>query len=69
MSVDEVPEDYGIRCPKCGCRHVPYDKHAVAQTHTLGPRQSIRRRRVCRHCGHRFTTYERVVECDSADPG
>ena len=42
----------GIRCRKCGCRdfRVIYTKKA-----TLG---RIRRRRQCRHCSHRITTYE-----------
>ncbi len=42
----------GIACPRCGCCH-------FRTTHTE-PLQSgrIRRRKVCRHCGHKVVTYE-----------
>lgn len=44
----------GIACKVCGCRH-----HRTLETaHTA--KGSIRRRRECRHCGLRFTTYEEV---------
>lgn len=55
-------DDRGISCPSCGCRHCPESKHEVAQTFPLGPRKSVRRIRVCRHCGRRFSTYERTAE-------
>lgn len=44
----------GLVCPKCACRH--FDLVKIA--HVVG---YIRRRRSCRHCGHRITTSERIV--------
>jgi transcriptional regulator NrdR family protein len=46
----------GIACPACGCRHfrVLYTRPA------LGDR--LLRRRECRHCGRRVTTYEQSLE-------
>ena len=42
----------GLECPRCGCGHfrVLYTRRA------LGGR--MLRRRECRHCGRRMTTYE-----------
>jgi len=42
----------GLECPDCGCAHfrVLYTRRA------LGGR--LLRRRQCRHCGRRITTYE-----------
>lgn len=50
------PEDTprGLVCPKCGCRHF----ELVKISHAVG---YVRRRRACRHCGHRVTTTERIV--------
>ncbi|NJL31983.1 MAG: hypothetical protein HC898_10315 [Phycisphaerales bacterium] len=44
----------GLECPDCGCKHfrVLYTRRA------WGGR--LLRRRVCRHCGRRVTTYEIV---------
>lgn len=49
---DEGEEPRGIQCPDCGCRHLPvlYTRPAY------GGR--VMRRRECRHCGRRMTTYE-----------
>jgi len=48
-------EKRGLECPRCGCRHfrVLYTRRAI------GGR--ILRRRECRHCGRRVTTYETAV--------
>jgi len=43
----------GLECPKCGCRHF-----RVLHTRSVTPSR-IRRRRECRNCGRRVTTYER----------
>lgn len=53
----------GIRCPHCGCEHLPKQKHEVEKTIQTGPAESIKRHRICRNpdCGKRFTTYERVA--------
>ncbi len=53
---DRQTEDQrGIACPRCGCRHfrVIYTRRA------RGSR--ILRRRECRHCGRRITTYESLA--------
>jgi len=46
----------GLECPKCGCAHfrVLYTRRA------LGGR--LLRRRECRYCGRRITTYETSAE-------
>ncbi len=44
-----------MRCPKCGCRE---DKVIDSRASREG--SSIRRRRECLGCAHRFTTYEEV---------
>lgn len=47
-------EDVGIACPKCGCR----DFRVI---YTRPRDRMIERRRECRHCGRRITTYEKRV--------
>jgi transcriptional repressor NrdR len=47
-------EERGVRCPQCNCAHLP-----VLETRKL-PGGRIMRRRECRHCGKRFSTYERA---------
>lgn len=44
-----------MRCPKCGCRD---DKVIDSRASREGA--TIRRRRECLACAHRFTTYEQV---------
>ena len=44
-----------MRCPKCGCQD---DKVIDSRASREGA--TIRRRRECVGCGHRFTTYEEV---------
>ncbi|HEX5221991.1 MAG TPA: transcriptional regulator NrdR [Verrucomicrobiae bacterium] len=44
-----------MRCPKCGCQD---DKVVDSRASREGA--TIRRRRECIACGHRFTTYEEV---------
>jgi transcriptional repressor NrdR len=48
-----------MRCPKC---HSVEDK--VIDSRIAREGASIRRRRECLECGHRFTTYEHVEEAD-----
>lgn len=50
---EKLEEQRGLVCPGCGCAHfrVLYTRAA------WGGR--IIRRRECRHCGRRITTYER----------
>jgi transcriptional repressor NrdR len=44
-----------MRCPKCGCQE---DKVIDSRASREGA--TIRRRRECAGCGHRFTTYEEL---------
>lgn len=54
--MSSAPEDgVGIECRECGCRHF-----FVIYTRAVSERR-IMRRRECRHCGWRITTYERVA--------
>lgn len=46
-----------MRCPKCG-----YSEDRVLDSRSVRGNASIRRRRICLKCGHRFTTYEEVVK-------
>ena len=46
-----------MRCPHCGCR----DNHVV-DTRSTGQGQAVRRRRECKDCDGRFTTYEYIQE-------
>lgn len=46
-----------MRCPYCGGLD---DK--VLESRTMGNGETIRRRRECVSCGHRFTSYERIEE-------
>ena len=46
-----------MRCPHCGCRD-----NYVVDTRATGRGQAVRRRRECKECGGRFTTYEYVQE-------
>jgi len=48
-----------MRCPKCGCQD---DKVIDSRASREGA--TIRRRRECVGCGHRFTTYEEVERED-----
>src|SRR5688572_30935660 len=44
-----------MRCPKCGCQ-----EDRVVDSRGSREGATIRRRRECTKCGHRFTTYEEV---------
>jgi transcriptional repressor NrdR len=46
-----------MRCPKCGCQD---DKVIDSRSSREGA--TIRRRRECISCGHRFTTYEELEQ-------
>lgn len=50
----------GIACPKCG----RLDSEVVE---SRPARNGVRRRRRCCGCGHRSTTYERIVQNDAID--
>lgn len=44
-----------MRCPSCG-----YSESKVVDSRPSEDNASIRRRRECLECAHRFTTYERI---------
>lgn len=46
-----------MRCPKCGCQN-----DRVLDSRVVRDGASIRRRRQCTACDHRFTTYEEIVK-------
>ena len=54
------------QCPNCGCKHsrVYMTESAVKmiQRHIL---PAVRRKRECRHCGHRWSTVE-IEESETA---
>ena len=42
------------------CNECEYDDTKVIESRDVADGESIRRRRMCTQCGHRFTTYERI---------
>lgn len=48
-------EARGLKCPTCGCGHF-----RVLYTRSK-PKGKLLRRRECRHCGRRITTYEQAL--------
>jgi DNA-directed RNA polymerase subunit RPC12/RpoP len=51
----EKPDDRGLRCRRCGRRHF-----RVIYTRPASGRKVVRRRE-CRNCGNRITTWERTI--------
>jgi transcriptional regulator NrdR family protein len=52
----QTPNDkHGLACSRCGCR----DLRVV---YTRPRATGVIRRRECRHCGHRMTTWERAMK-------
>lgn len=49
-------DDDRLRCPRCECPHLC----VLEKRGSVGNR--ARRRRECRNCGHRFTTFEAVAD-------
>lgn len=56
-----VTETRGLKCPRCECPHVP----VIETRETIGGR--LRRRRECRHCKRRFTTYELTTPTENLE--
>jgi len=46
---------YEMKCPFCG-----FDDTGVIESRQIGQELVVRRRRVCKKCSKRFTTYERI---------
>lgn len=44
-----------MKCPQCN-----HCESKVVESRDVATGESIRRRRECLHCGHRYTTYERL---------
>lgn len=57
-----TPETRGIACPRCQCT----DLRAYRTTRYPG---RITRVRICRACGRRVVTHERLPTSESAPPG
>lgn len=51
MIKEPGPKDPGLRCPKCGCPHLPVD-------YTRNKLGKIIRKRICRNCGKEMLTKE-----------
>lgn len=54
-AVKNPNDDRGLRCLQCGCGHF----HVVYTRKAIGGK--LVRRRECRHCGRRVTTWERII--------
>ena len=48
-----------MRCPRCACQD---DK--VVESRATKEGAGVRRRRECLNCGHRFTTYEEIIQAE-----
>ena len=48
-----------MRCPRCTCQD---DK--VVDSRAVKDGAGVRRRRECLNCGHRFTTYEEIIQAE-----
>lgn len=48
-----------MRCPQCTCLE---DK--VVDSRSTKEGAGVRRRRECTNCGHRFTTYEEIIQAE-----
>jgi transcriptional repressor NrdR len=48
-----------MRCPQCTCQD---DK--VVDSRAVKDGEGVRRRRECLNCGHRFSTYEGIVQAE-----
>jgi len=57
----ENKDKRGILCPKCGCHH-------FFVIYTRATEGGTRRRRECRHCGHKITTYESTRSLANESP-
>jgi hypothetical protein len=54
-SAESKPEDRGLVCPRCACRH-------FFVVYTMPARDgSIRRLKECRNCGQRLRTREKPI--------
>lgn len=48
-----------MRCPRCA-----YQDDKVVDSRSTKEGAGVRRRRECLNCGHRFTTYEEVIQAE-----
>ncbi len=64
-----MADELGLMCPNCHCPLVPEDGQGQRSVYyTRAGVRCIRRRRVCWHCGKRFSTTERVIGNDDEIP-
>ena len=54
---EDKKDEGGYRCPRCGCKHF-----LSAGGWTRHRRKSTVRARVCRNCGRRVITVEKIKE-------
>jgi uncharacterized protein (DUF983 family) len=59
-----MPAKTGLVCPKCGCSHLFDIDRPWTVTHNRPHFGFIKRKRVCRNCGWKVTTHERIVKDD-----
>ena len=52
--IEDELDNKGLRCPGCGCGHFETDKTVPVSG------RRIRRYKVCRYCGRRVRTTERI---------
>lgn len=50
-------EPRGLQCPECGCAHLPVHYTRKRNSH-------IQRVRLCRNCGRRIVTRERLGDAE-----
>lgn len=63
MTETRTEKTKGIECPNCGCNHLlSEDGKPWKVTDTIQQSGFIIRKRICRNCGKRITTRERIVE-------
>ena len=48
-----------MRCPRCACQD-----DRVVDSRATKEGAGVRRRRECLNCGHRFTTYEEIIQAE-----
>lgn len=60
-----LKSDKGLACPDCGCSHLVDEnanyRRALDVLNSRDGVGSVRRTRICRHCGRRIVTVEKIV--------
>lgn len=58
----EQKQRHSVRCPTCNCADCRTTNTHGDEFSVFGKSKGTRRRRVCRHCGTAFTTFEYAEE-------